>query len=63
MKPKRSKWVKKSHRSDELILQVACCECKRGGNGKQDCACGHKSKRWDKQSCFIGELLDKYDVP
>ena len=39
-------------------LQVACCECKRGGNGDASCSSGWKSKKWDYKACFSGEPLD-----
>ena len=42
-------------------LSVACCECKRGGNGGKNCSSGWKSKKWDYKACFSGELLDKFN--
>jgi hypothetical protein len=58
MKPKRSEKDSKGK------LCVACCECKRGGNGDgtDNCSAGWRSKKWDYKSCFSGELLDKYDA-
>jgi len=54
MKAKHSKEDSKGH------LQVACCECDRGGNGDASCSSGWKSKRWDYKACFSGRLLDKF---
>lgn len=56
MKPKYSK---KDSRGN---IQVACCECKRGGNGEASCSCGWKTKRWNQMACFSGELLEKFDA-
>jgi hypothetical protein len=56
MKPKYSK------KDSRGMLQVACCECKRGGNGDASCSSGWKLKRWRYLGCFSGELLDKYSV-
>ncbi len=44
-------------------LYVACSECVRGGNGFKTCACGWLTKRWNGHACFLGELLDKFEVP
>jgi len=57
MKPKHSEKDSRGH------LTVACCECKRGGNGEKDCSAGWRSKKWDYKSCFSGSLLDKFDEP
>lgn len=56
------KKAKRSNRDSRGMLQVACCECTRGGNGDQSCGCGMKSKRWDFKSCFAGELLEGLEV-
>lgn len=41
-------------------LWVACCECDRGGNGKDNdkCSCGWQCKKWNYLGCFIGTLID-----
>ena len=57
MKPKRSEPDSRG------MWNIACCECKRGGNGDASCGCGMNSKRWDYKSCFLGKLLDKYEKP
>jgi hypothetical protein len=51
--------VKYSEYDSRGCLQVACCECKRGGNGDKSCSSGWRSKKWDYKACFSGELLDK----
>lgn len=56
MKPKRSE------KDSRGKWSIACCECKRGGNGDKSCSGGSKSIRWDYKSCFSGELLDKYNT-
>ena len=41
---------------------TACCECNRGGNGKNKdkCACGWRVKRWNKAGCYMGtEIKDE----
>ena len=55
MRPKRSS------RDSKGKLFVACCECKRGGNGEANCSCGWRVKRWNKMGCYVGELLSKFD--
>ena len=54
MKPKHSKEDSRGK------LWVACSECKRGGNGEQDCSSGWKIKRGEESGCFAGELLEKF---
>jgi hypothetical protein len=49
-----------SYKDNRGMVVVACCECKRGGNGHRDCGAGWDIKRGD-QGCMAGELLDKYD--
>jgi hypothetical protein len=55
------KKMKYSEYDSKGKLQVACCECKRGGNGDASCSSGWKSKKWDYKACFCGELLDALD--
>jgi len=55
------KKMKYSEHDNRGALQVACCECNRGGNGNQTCSSGMKSKRWDYKACFSGELLDSIE--
>jgi hypothetical protein len=48
-----------SYKDTRGHLWVACCECTRGGNGKEadKCACGWKTKKWNHLGCFIGTLI------
>jgi len=55
MKPKHSE------RDSRGMLQVACCECVRGGNGDKSCSSGWRSKKWDYKACFCGQLLPKFE--
>jgi hypothetical protein len=43
-------------------LNVACCECERGGNGSatDKCASGWKVKKWNFLGCYMGELMPRY---
>lgn len=42
-------------------LWVACSECERGENGKEnDCSCGQNVKRFNQRGCFSGKLLEKF---
>jgi hypothetical protein len=45
-------------------LFVDCSECKRGGNGSDldKCSCGFKIKKPHKGGCFLGDLMDKYEL-
>jgi len=56
MKPKYSE------RDSRGKLQVACCECQRGGNGDKSCSCGGRVKKWNYLGCFTGTLLGKYNA-
>jgi hypothetical protein len=40
-------------------LWVACSECERGGNGKEEdkCARGWKVRRYNKRGCFSGREI------
>jgi hypothetical protein len=44
------------------LLNVACSECERGGNGSDPnkCSCGWKVKKYNKMGCFAGTLMAKY---
>ena len=42
-------------------MQVACCECDRGGNGDGSCSSGGRHKRWNFFACFNGKLLSKFN--
>jgi len=45
-------------------LFVDCAECERGGNGsdKDKCSAGWRTKRIKKGGCFIGQLMEKYEI-
>ncbi len=52
--------AKRSFREKTNRLWVACYECTRGGNGLAECSGGWEIKRWNKQGCFLGTLLPKF---
>lgn len=51
--------AKYSEKDSRGVLNVACCECERGGNGndKDKCSSGWKTKKWNYMSCFSGTLI------
>jgi hypothetical protein len=51
-----------SYQDRRGAIWVACSECDRGGNGKdQDkCSSGWKVKKFNKAGCFSGILMEKY---
>lgn len=38
---------------------TACCECNRGGNGKDKdkCSCGWQCTTWNSLGCFLGTAI------
>jgi len=45
-------------------LFVDCAECERGGNGsdKDKCSAGWRIKRITKGGCFVGQLMEKFEI-
>ena len=52
--------IKHSYKDTKGKLWVACCECNRGGNGKDKdkCSAGWQTKRWNHLGCFMGTLIE-----
>lgn len=53
--------TKHSYKDAKGRLWVACCECTKGGNGKEDCSSGWKCKKWNFLGCFLGEVLPELE--
>lgn len=55
---------KGSFKDSRGMLFVDCAECERGGNGsdKDKCSAGWRHKRIKHGGCFIGQLMDKYEI-
>ena len=45
-------------------IYIDCSECERGGNGSDidKCSAGWKFKKGGKGMCFIGTLMQKYEI-
>jgi len=58
------KKAKHSFKDTDGKAWIACCECRRGGNGDTAlcCSSGAKCKKWNGLGCFNGLLLQDLEI-